>query len=105
MPSPASSIKSGGSSRSVSSATRKQLVKLVRTHFTREITPELRKLRSEVTDRTAESVQSIKDDVEARLIAQSDAVLVIVQREASTRVETLINDSKDDLAAELMATL
>ena len=105
VPSSVSSVKSGGSSRSVSSATRKQLVKLVRTHFTREITPELRKLRSELKDRTAESVQSIKDDVEARLSAQSDAVLGIVQREASTRVETLINDSKDDLAAELMATL
>ena len=105
MPSPAPSIKCGGSSRSVPSATRKQLVKLVRTHFTREITPELRKRRSELGDRTAESLQSIKDNVEARLSAQSDAVLDIVQREASTRVESLRNDAKDDLAAELLATL
>ena len=105
VPSPASSIKSGGSSRSFSSATNKQLVKQVRTHFTRRITPKLRKLRSELDDRTAESVQSIKDDVEARPSAQADAILGIVQREASTRVESLLNDAKDDLAAELLATL
>ena len=104
VPSPALSIKSGGSSRSVPSATRKQLVKLVRPHFTREITPELRKLRSELKDRTAESVQSINDDLEARLSAQSDAVLGIVQKEASTMVESLRNDAKDDLADELLAT-
>ena len=38
----------------------------VRTHFTREITPELRKLRSELKDRTAESVKSNLDILSTR---------------------------------------
>ena len=96
---------SNGSARSVSTTTRKQLTRLVQSHFEREVAPQLKKLQSELEERAAESLQSIKDDVDTRLGAQADSVLGIVHRESATRVASLLDDAKAQMTAELLATL